>query len=85
MTGSAKFRLEQALASVGCKNEISDELIEEASKSVDLDIKIECFRQWAKETEEFKKKAELELGDEFRTYYGWRDMPVEKAIEILEV
>lgn len=85
MKSSARFRLENALANVGCRYKVPRNLIKQASLSNDIDIKIECFNQWAKETEEFKKQAERELGDEFRPYRGWRDMPVEKAIEILEV
>ena len=79
MRYSAKTRLEIALQKAGCRYDVPEELIEEASNSNNIDIKIACFNQWAEETEEMKK----EIRGDLPITYNYRKMPREKAIAIL--
>lgn len=81
---SALERLELAMNRAGCLSKIPKDLIKEASLANDVDIKIEMFRQWADETEEVRKKAQEELGEDFNPVWNWRAMPEEKAIAILK-
>ena len=85
MSFSARTRLELAMRKARCYDPKFKDLITEASKSPDIDIKIECFKQWAEETDEFRKQAERELGADFKPTWNWRSMPEEKAIEILKI